>query len=217
MAFGAGQGSGINVTSTVHDYDTASPVPNLLLMRSDGYNGSGQATYNTGGKCPSNCLTTIVGTSGGWQLDLYNQSLRTVCLTFMTADGSTPVPANGCYSASIEIYSRCFDANGSEIGILTIAPGTSANHCDFALDFSTASRTKYKLAMGQPGLTSPPTGLATVSCNSGSGGTCNSWTIVPNMIAANPTIANLYQYSTKGALVFVGQYYNTFRIDATNP
>ena len=46
-----------------------------------------------------------------------------------------------------------------------------------------------------------------------------SWTIAPNMGAANATVADLYSYTggPRSPWVFIGQYYNTFRIDATNP
>jgi len=48
----------------------------------------------------------------------------------------------------------------------------------------------------------------------------NSDAIVPNAGAPNADVANLYRYSSKGRTatwVFIGQYYNTFRIDVTNP
>jgi len=32
-----------------------------------------------------------------------------------------------------------------------------------------------------------------------------------------PTVANLYYYARGGKLTFIGQYYNTFRFDVTNP
>jgi hypothetical protein len=139
-------------------------------------------------------------------------------LSFSTVNGSKPVPPNGCYSANVEIYSHCHDLSNNEIGFLTIQVGTPATNCTFGFDFN-PGRTKYKLEMGQ----SLPagggaTGLATVSCNAASSGACNSWTIVPNTNAPNATIANLYDYGGRaGSLVYIGQYYLTYRIDVTNP
>ena len=205
----------IPVSSIVHDQDTAVP-PNQLLFRGDDPNGNFQATYTNTGN-----VTTWVGNPGGWRLNLYNQVARTVCLTFSTVDGSTPVVPDGCYSANVEIYSRCHDLSNNEIGFLTIQVGTPATNCTFGFDFY-SPRTKYKLEMGQSLQSTPPSpntgGWATVTCNSASGGACNSWTIVPNAGAANFTIANLYHFGTgKSGLAYIGQYYLTYRIDATNP
>ena len=64
------------------------------------------------------------------------------------------------------------------------------------------------------------TGLVTVTCDALSNSQCVSWEIVPNANAPNANIANLYWYrSSKGTAtwVYIGQYYNTFRIDVTNP
>jgi hypothetical protein len=214
-AFAGGQTTAINVTATIYDYDTASPVPNLLLMRSDDYTGSGQATYaTTPGNCHSNCMNSVIHTgTGGWQLLLLGQSVRTVYITASPVSGSAVFPS-GFYYASVELYANCW-TNGTQTGLLEIAPGTSNNNCVVGIDFSNGS-TKYKLEMGQTAIDGGTTGLATVSCNNGTGGTCNSWTIVPNTIAPNPTIANLYQFANRG-LKFLGQYYNTFRINVTNP
>ena len=66
----------------------------------------------------------------------------------------------------------------------------------------------------------PATGVVTVTCNAVSNGQCVNWTIEPNVTAPNANVANLYRYSSsKGTttLVFIGQYYNSFRIGLTNP
>jgi hypothetical protein len=51
-----------------------------------------------------------------------------------------------------------------------------------------------------------------VSCNatSAAGGSsqCVNWAIAPNAAAANVNVANLYYYTQKGTLIFVGQHYN---------
>jgi hypothetical protein len=217
----------MNVTTTVHDENT---LPNDLLLRSDDYQGTPpyQANYvTTGCEHPnSTCLSTSVGTSpGAWSLNLYGQSLRTIWLTLSKPVGnSPPSPApDGYYSQFVEVYSRCWDSNNQEVPYLSIAPGTSQNRCNFGLDFG-YDRVKYKLVMGpyipSLGVNTTGTGWASVSCNSGSGGVCKNWTITPYMNAGNgniPTVANLYKFTNKG-LAYIGQYYNTYRIDAaTNP
>jgi hypothetical protein len=192
--------------TTVHDLDTSGSP---LLFRGDDFNQNSQATYtNTGG------VTTGAGV--GWSLTLYNQVSRTVCLTFSPVTGS-PVAPNGCYSDKVEIYSHCFDDHGTEIQIQTIAVGMSQSNCAFSFDFENG-RSKYKMAMGQPGLpTGGVTGLATVTCNASNGTVCNSWTIVPNLGTPNATIANLYFYGSHGLAYTGQQYYLTFRVDAVNP
>ena len=217
FAFAAPPPTYINVTSIVHDEDTAVP-PNRLLMRSDDYNGSFQATYtNTG-----NVTSHIAASSGGWQLLLLNQSLRTIWLTLSRPVGnSPPAPApDSSYWQNVEVYSTCFDVNNQTTGLLVIPPGYANNSCNLGVDFAYGGA-KYKLVMSP---TISGTGWATVSCNGGnSTGACNSWTITPNTVAGSgnvPTVANLYRFSSaKGqiVLVYLGQYYNTYRMDVTNP
>ena len=201
----------IDVTSLVRDQDDSVPV-NEYLLRSDGYNGLNQTTYtNTGG------VTSTVGLStGAWSLRLYSQTFRRIWLTLKTLDGSTPVAPSGYYSQYVEIYSACFDSGGNRVAFLAIPAGTSNNRCILGLDFGDG-RTKYKLTMGQ--FTTPASGWATVTCHTSSdpsGVPCTSWTISPNTIDANPTIANMYKFGHRG-LEYIGQYYNTFRIDVTYP
>ena len=63
VAFAAAPSTRVNVTTIVRDYDTSAPAPNLLLMRSDDYNASGYAIYDTMGKCgPNACIMSTVGT-----------------------------------------------------------------------------------------------------------------------------------------------------------
>lgn len=198
-----------NVTSIVHDQDTSG---NQLTFQSDDYGTSGGfASYTTTGG-----VSSVIGNGGGWTLNLFNQSLRTVHLTFTTADGSAPIPQNGYYWENVEIYSQCYDPSGNQINFLAITAGTTAIRCRFAFDF-TDQGTKYKMAMGQFQLAGPANGVAMVTCNSSSNGSCNSWTIMPNTGAPLPTIANLYQFGRSGSLVFLGQYVLTFRVDVTLP
>lgn len=225
-AFAAGQTTPINVTSVIHDYDANNaPIGSVaLLTQSDDHlnsacaNDIDCATYSTSGKCPSNCLTSVVHPSGGsWQLLLNNQTTRTVRLTASFVSG-TYVNFTGSYHASVEMYAMCWTdgTETTEVSLLQIAPGTSVNNCALGIDFSNG-RTKYKLEMGQTALDNGATGTATVSCTAGTGATCTSWSIAPNAAAQHPSIANLYKFATKGGLSFLGQYTNTYRVDVTSP
>ena len=110
---------------------------------------------------------------------------------------------------------------------------TSSGNCKLGLTFYSGG-TVYKLLMSPfpfsgsgdgtpicPSTGCPATGLATVTCNKVSNSQCVSWTIVPNTSAANANVANLYMEGggPKGTTTwtFIGQYYNTFRLDVTNP
>jgi hypothetical protein len=205
----------IYLTTVVHDFALDGTE---LLERSDDWNGTGQATY-------SNALnagvTAVINSSGIWHLDLLKQStgIRTLWITPNDVYNSSAasVPGAAYYWQSVETYSGCQDANGNTVPIQNVV--TSSGNCSMGVDFGYNGVT-YKLFMGPvlPG-PGPATGLVTVTCNSASGGQCVSWTIVPNMAAPNPEVANLYSYTggPKSPWVFIGQYYNTFRIDSTNP
>ena len=99
-------------------------------------------------------------------------------------------------------------------GYMQIPAGTSNNLCSFGVDFSDG-QTRCRFVMSPPAY--PGTGWATATCNSADpGGACNSWAIVPNMRAANPTVAKLYKI-VNGAPVFIGAYRNTYFISITRP
>src|SRR5579862_3913183 len=68
-----------NVTTIVHDFDLSG---NQLLTRSDDYNGTGQAAYTTvPGGGHQNLTSSWIQSAGGWVLDLFNQSVRTLYVT----------------------------------------------------------------------------------------------------------------------------------------
>jgi hypothetical protein len=226
-ALGAAQGnkptSSVNVTTTVYDYDGGGVE---LLMRSDDYNGSGQATYTSTGSVTS----AIFG--GELDLSLLKQSLRTLWITPNDpVSSSEPAgPPAGYYSQGVQSLSRCFDQTGNTVPLQNVV--TSSGNCKLGINFNSGS-TLYKLLMSPfpfsgagdgtpicPSTGCPKTGVVTVTCHNVSNSQCVSWTIVPNATAANANVANLYYYSPKGRTatwVFIGQYYNTFRIDVTNP
>jgi hypothetical protein len=187
----------IPVTTTVYDADATG---NLLLTRSDDYNGTGVATYATVGK-----LTSHVSTSGGWQLYLGSQTARTIYLVL--ASQGIPAP-DGKYAADVEVYSGCFDQNDAPLAILLMTAGASNGNCNFGVDFS-SGRTKYKLAMGP---TNSGTGRATVTCNAAANGNCTNWTIAPNPAVANAGVANLYHYANNGGLIFDGVHQNSYSV-----
>jgi hypothetical protein len=215
VAATAAKNTNTNVTTIVHDY--ASDGITQLLLRSDDYNGSGEAAYGS-------------FTSGGeLELLLSNKSVRTVWITPDDPVGSEPAgPPAGYYSYDTAVRSDCFDQNGNIVPLANIL--TSSGNCKLGVTFYSVG-TVYKLLMSPfpfsgpgdgtpicPSTGCPATGLATVTCNKVSNGQCVSWTIVPTS-AANANVANLYvEGGSKGATwTFIGQYYNTFRIDVTNP
>jgi hypothetical protein len=215
----------IPVTTIVHDENSA---PNDLYFRSDDFAGGlFQATYVDSCNGNKSCISTWVATTppGGWRLNLYGQTARasnnrTVCITLshpVPPSGPSPIP-DGCYWQNIEVFSRCWNSNNQEILFPSIPPGTIQGRCSFNFDVG-YNRSTYYLKMGPSipslGYDTTGTGWATVSCNTVSGTTCNSWTVTPNMNAVSgnvPMVANLYL----GAQL-LGQYYMTFRIDVTNP
>ena len=198
-----------SVTTTIHDFDISGAQ---LLLRSDDYNGTGEASYSAA--LDPNLTSTIY--CGWWSLRMYSQSVRTVWITPDDAINTSqpPAPSAGYYWVDVEGASKCYDQNLNLVYYQNIL--TSSNNCGLNFDFG-YNGVKYKLSMS-PSLPAPgpATGVATVTCNSVSGGQCVNWTITPNLNAANATVANLYYYARGGKLTFIGQYYNTFRIDITN-
>lgn len=215
-----------NVTTTVFDTDATGTQ---VLTRSDDYNGTGQAAYTSSSSGESNLVSVI--TDGEWKLNLAHQTLRALWITPNNPVGSQPVgPPAGYYTQGVSAGSHCFDQNGNIVPLGNVV--TSSGSCEFGLNFESGG-TLYKLLMspfplsgaGDPPPTCPrsgcpATGVATVTCDALSNGQCVNWTIVPNGSAANAGVANLYRYSSSGhtaTWIYIGQYYNSFRIAVTNP
>jgi hypothetical protein len=211
-----GSSTFINVTSTVHNYvgDSFSGTEYLTQGDNTGFN---PATYTTGDGVTSQISDQT--SYGDWDLFLIDSvPVRYLHLTFSPANGSksSPVP-NGLYSP--KVFSRCYDGGNNVLGFIDIAPGQANNLCSLriALDFESTS---YIFVMSPDPLDTPgtSTGSATVTCNTTSGITCNSWTIVPYANGAKGTVAALYRAGAKGGKqTLVGTYNNTYRIDVTNP
>jgi len=151
---------------------------------------------------------------------MYSQSIRTVWITPNNPINSSQpaAPPADYYWVYVEGTGKCFDQNLNQVSYQNIL--TSSNNCGLNMDFG-YNGVKYKLSMTPllpaPG---PATGLATGTCNIVSSGQCVNWTMTPNLAADAahpPTVANLYYYARGGKLTFIGQYYNTFRIDVTQP
>ena len=204
-----------NVTTIIHDFDLSG---NQLHLRSDDYQGSGlgQASYSAA--LDSNLSSSIY--CGWWSLRMYSQSVRTVWITPNDPINSSQpaAPPPGYYSVYVEGASKCYDQNLNLVYYTNIL--TSSGNCGLNFDFG-YNGVKYKISMS-PSLPAPgpATGLVTVRCNVVSSGQCVNWTLTPNLTASTshpPTVANLYYYAQGGKLTFIGQYYNTFRIDLTNP
>ncbi|HXJ04273.1 MAG TPA: hypothetical protein VNH65_04195 [Candidatus Acidoferrum sp.] len=217
----------INVTTSVYDYDSGGVE---LLLRSDDYNATGQATYTSTSSGRSSLGSSILS-NGEFQLTLFNQSLRTVWITPNDPVGSEPAgPPAGYYWDGTDVRSDCFDQNGNIVPLENVV--TSSGNCKLGVNFNSGG-ISYKLLMspfpfsgpgdGTPSCPStgcPATGVATVTCNKVSNSQCVSWMIVPNVNAPNANVANLYWYSSSrgtATWVFIGQYHNTFRIGVANP
>lgn len=228
-AAGAQKQTSTSPTETVHDYDALGTT--LLLLRSDDYNGAGQATY-TSSSSHGSSLVSGLNASGEWNLNLANQSQRTVYLTPNVAiDNLQPpgLPA-GYYWDGVTSLCGCFDQNGNIVPLANVV--TSSGNCKLGINFNSGG-TQYKLLMspfplsgsGDPPPTCPPagcpaTGVVKVTCNAISNGQCVNWTVEPNATAPRVNVANLYRYSASShktaTWIFIGQYYNSFRISLTN-
>jgi hypothetical protein len=220
--------SSTNATATFQDYDPLGTT--FQLLRSDDYNGTGQATYTSSSSRGSSLGSSFV--NGEWVLGLSSQSLRTVYITPNEGidDLQPQGPPAGYYHQGVTIRSGCFDQNGNVVPLANVV--TTSSNCKVGVNF-TSGVTNYKLLMspfplsgaGDPRPTCPPTGcpatgVVSVTCNSVSNSVCVNWTIEPNAAAPRANVANLYRYSSsKGSAtwIFIGQYYNSFRIRLTNP
>lgn len=211
----------VNVTTTVYDFDT---IGAQFLMRSDDYNGVGQATYTTikASKGAGNLVTSQINPSGEWLLALSDQSVRYIWVTPNQAiNGSQPTAPPAGFYAIQKAYSNCRDQSGNIVPYPNLVNGSS--DCSMAVNFFYGS-ILYKLLM-RPGTLDgtlcpsggcPATGLAKVICNAVSQNQCMNWTITPNADTSLVGVANLYSYTgSRGSeWVYIGQYYNTFRINA---
>ena len=212
LAKSGGGTTSTNVTSTVFDYDTSGA---LLLFRSDDHNGGNDATYTS-----VNNIESFIDSSGVWFLNLYRQTTgaRTVYVTPNYAVGSQPAaPPAGYYWKNVEITSKCTDSAGNTVPFPNLVNGSSS--CTFGVDFGYNGVT-YKLLIGRVlNATDPTPGKASVACNAvNSSNQCVAWTIT----AGNGTsgvVANLYSYTGRPSApwVFIGQYYNSVRVNVTNP
>ena len=211
------------VTTVVFDYDTDGT---LLLMRSDDYNGTGQATYTTiKGKGKTLLVNSTITADGQWLLALSEQSGRTLWITPNQAiDGSQPAAPPADYYIIQKTYSVCRDQSENVVPFPNLVNGSG--NCSLAVNFFYGG-ILYKLLM-RPGPLDgtfcpaggcPATGLAQVTCNAVSNNKCVNWTITPNAAVPLVGVSNLYSYTGPRATpwVFIGQYYNTVRIDASNP
>ena len=216
----------INVTSTIFNTDINGAA---LLTQSDNYNGIGQASYTTvaGTRGAGNLVTSQIGTDGKWYLALDAQAGRTVYITPNAPVGQQPstVPPAGSYVIQ-KAYSACRNAAGTIIPYPDLTIDGSGN-CSMAINFFYGG-VLYKLLMGPvppdqgatcPSGGCPAMGLTKVTCNAVTSSKCVNWTMEPNANAVRYTVANLYSYTggRSGPWVFIGQYYNTFRINASNP
>ncbi len=221
VAFAAsspGQGSNncpscsfIYVTSVVLDADSSA----TLLFRSDDYNGSNQASYTN-----VNGVESFLDGSGVWYLNLYAQKVgtRTVYITPDDAVGSGPTaPPASYYWQNVEITSKCMDSRGNTVPFPSLINGSS--NCTFGVDFN-YNGIVYKLLIGRKmNSTDPAPGTASVTCTSvNNSNQCVAWTVTVGT-GASPVAANLYSETgpRTAPWAFIGQYYNSARVNVTNP
>jgi hypothetical protein len=215
--FAVTQSFGGNATSNVYDtLNAVTPVcgnpPCETLLHSDSALSGGSSAYST----VKNSIASDVG-SIEWELNLTEQAVRTVYLTFsqpVSGSESQPVP-DGYYPALV--FSRCFPAYGGAEESWPTTLGTNSV-CSLRAHFQVGSQ-EYYLVMSPNGRY-PGTGWASVTCNQvNSAGVCKDWTAVPNLSADPnnyPAVAQLLSVSgsTQSS---VGFYYNTFNIHVTLP
>lgn len=200
-----------NATTTIYDADASG---NLLLMRSDDFNGAGQATYSAADANVSSSLYC-----GTYFLKLYSQSARTLFITPNSPYGTQPsAPPPGYYWQYVELATSCYDSFGNTVPLNNVI--TFSNNCRQSLDFGYGG-TKYKMALGptSTGVT-VATGLVTVTCNAVTSGSCVNWTVTPysgGAPAHPPDVADLNYYARGGKLTYIGQYYFTFSYNITLP
>ena len=215
--FAVTQSSSSNATSNVYDtVNAVTPVcgnpPCETLLHSDSALSGGSSAYST----VKNSIASDV-TSIEWELNLTEQAVRTVHLTFsqpVSGSESQPVP-DGYYPALV--FSRCFPAYGGAEESWPMTLGTNSV-CSLRAHFQVGSQ-EYYLVMSPNGHY-PGTGWASVTCNQvDSSGVCKDWTAVPNLSADPnnyPAVAELLSVSGT-TQTRVGFYYNTFNIHVTRP
>lgn len=215
--------SAINVTTTIYDFDTNGAQ---LLLRSDDFNGSGQATYTTipGTRKNTFAVFSQINEDGQWYLTFTEQSGRALWITPNQAVNGSPVGPPAGYYVPQKVYSVCRDQSENPVPFRNLINGSG--NCSLAVNFEYGG-ILYKLLV-RPGALDgttcpsggcPATGLTKVTCNAVSNNLCTNWTITPNLDAPLVGVANLYSYtgSRTGPWLYVGQYYNTFRINASYP
>ena len=216
-------------TSTVYDNATSGAQ---LLMRSDDFDGSGFATYgkprtSTKGNTTSQDNSSSGFDANGWVITW--SSPRKLFITPNQPVGvqpppTVPLPSANFYSWAGQAHSICRTPAGAVIPFASLGTGIQYS-CQLGVEFhypDQSSGAVYKLVMG-PALPwgGPSTGVANVQCNSIASNQCANWTITsgPDANGQNTNVANLYYYDGGSATwVFIGQYYNSFRIGVvTNP
>jgi hypothetical protein len=129
-----------------------------------------------------------------------------------------PAPPAGGYWQNVEISSKCMDSSGNTVPFPNLKNGSS--NCTFGVDFN-YNGIVYKLLVGRKmNSTDPTPGTASVACNAlNSSSQCVAWTITAGA-GTSPVVANLYSETggpRSAPWVFIGQYFNSVRVNVTNP
>ena len=207
-----------NVTSTIYNGDGV----NVYLLQGDLSVGdpSGSATYS------ADDANVIDSVGGQWEQDLLKQTVRQVYLDFSLltkvtgADWPSGILPAGYYNAAL--ISRCYDASGNGVSLLSIAPGSN-NNCMLEIYVVGNDGYDYTLQIGHSASGAPATGTAQVTCNAvaqdGSG--CDDWTVAPYLAGTSTdTVANLTKLGSKTSpkSTVIGYYSgDTFRVHITRP
>lgn len=221
--------SDIPVSSSLADYD-ASNMP--YAIQSDAVGAYRNGVNSVGSILVANGYNAIV--DGDWRLDMSNSPLRTVGITFSSANAAQPgdpgytAPANppywGTQWLAVRMENKCTLGNRN---MLTMNTGDKFT-CPMIIRLPpTTSSTYYRLDMAGSwtSVNEPETQDVQVSCNSVDSGGCKDWFIdpVPVVNADGSTSpgkarARLNLLNTHGNnTTNRGDFYMTFHFHVTRP
>jgi hypothetical protein len=181
---GSGSGCGYNVSSTLNMQDSNN-IPYQIQ-------NDGTALY-TAFSVRHNSVSSEILSGCDWLLDTTGSTTRGISLTFIPVDpNNTSAPFSGPSVVKARIVTHCAtnpNNNNLSLGTMTYAGQTLI--CPFNVGFYAGSNW-YNIALNPFNW---PTGTtqALVTCQGVSGGTCNSWTIVPDptTVTTDPSTGQL--------------------------
>ena len=232
-ALGQGKSSkalDIPVSSSLADYD-ASNMPYSVQSDSDGGYRNGVSGVTS--ILVANGINGIV--DGDWRLEMLGSTLRTVAITFSSANAVQPgdpgytAPASppywGTQWLAVRMENKCTMDNHN---MLSMKPGDSFPCVTIIRLPPSSSSTYYRLDMASSWtfMNEPETQNVQVSCNAADSGGCNDWFIDPVPVvnadgSTSPgrTRARLNLFNTHGSssITNKGDFYVTFHFHVTRP